>query len=271
MVLTIISDSFLISSLHFSLNIGVNGIAYGNIIVNSILLITIYFVLKKCSINLFSSNKLNFDWTKEWFKIGSYSGLESLVRNTAFILMVLKMVNSVGEQGTFWVANNFIWGWLLLPITQLGQVIKRDCGEFGNKAIIDRTVPYFMLTTIICLLWPITIPLWKPFLLYVMNISNYDQVFYITIISLFFYILFAYNNVIDSIFYGIGKTNYMLFQSIVINTLFYGTLFILYKLKIYFPTLNKIALMFAIRIGADSILTMFIFKWMLNKKNLKLA
>ncbi len=270
MVLTITSDSFLISDLPFSLNIGVNGIAFGNIIVNLILLVIIYFLLNQSSINILPTGKLDFKWTREWFKIGSYSGIESLIRNTAFMFMVLKMVNAVGEQGTFWVANNFIWGWLLLPITQLGQVIKRDCGEFGNKAIIDRTAPYFMLTTLICLLWIITIPLWKPFLLYVMNISNYNQVFYIAIISLSFYILFAYNNVIDSIFYGIGKTNYMLFQSIVINSLFYGILFVLYKLGIYIPTLNKIALMFAIGIGADSILTMFIFKWMLKKQNIKL-
>ncbi len=270
MVLTIASDSVLISDLPFSLNIGVNGIAFGNIIVNLILLVVIYFLLKQSSINILPTGKLDFKWTREWFKIGSYSGIESLIRNTAFMFMVLKMVNAVGEQGTFWVANNFIWGWLLLPITQLGQVIKRDCGEFGNKAIIDRTAPYFMLTTLICLLWIITIPLWKPFLLYVMNISNYNQVFYIAIISLSFYILFAYNNVIDSIFYGIGKTNYMLFQSIVINSLFYGILFVLYKLGIYIPSLNKIALMFAIGIGADSILTMFIFKWMLKKQNIKL-
>lgn len=31
--------------------------------------------------------------------------------------MISRMVNVVGEQGTYWVANNFIWSWLLLPIT----------------------------------------------------------------------------------------------------------------------------------------------------------
>ncbi len=270
MILSIFSDTFLISTLPFSLNIGVKGIAYGNIMINLILLIVIYFLLKQSSINILSTKKLNFYWTKEWFKVGSYSGIESLIRNAAFVLMVLKIVNSVEGQGTFWVTNNFIWGWLLLPVTQLGQVVKRDCGEFGNKAIEERSIPYFLLTTIICLTWLISIPIWKPFLKTVMNINNYNEVFYIAIISLIFYILFAYNNVIDSIFYGIGKTNYMLFQSVVINSIFYGTLFILYRLKIYNPNLNQIALMFAIGTGLDSILTMFIFKWMLKKRKLKL-
>ena len=51
------------------------------------------------------------------------------------MLMIVRMVNVVGEQGTFWVANNFIWGWLLLPVLQLGELIKSDCGEDGMKAV----------------------------------------------------------------------------------------------------------------------------------------
>ena len=47
---------------------------------------------------------------KDFFKIGGISGLESFVRNIAYMLMVSRMVNMVGEQGTYWVANNFIWG-----------------------------------------------------------------------------------------------------------------------------------------------------------------
>lgn len=65
---------------------------------------------------------------REFGKIGGISGLESLVRNLAYMLMVVRMVNVVNEQGTYWVANNFIWGWLLLPVTQLAELIKRDVG-----------------------------------------------------------------------------------------------------------------------------------------------
>ena len=66
---------------------------------------------------------------------GGISGLESLVRNLAFMLMIVRMVNVVGEQGTFWVANNFIWGWLLLPVLQLGELIKADVGEEHYEAV----------------------------------------------------------------------------------------------------------------------------------------
>jgi Na+-driven multidrug efflux pump len=269
MILTIILDVFLVSTLSLSLNLGVNGIAITNIIVNILLLVLSYYILKREDIHLFSKEKMSFGWLKELSKIGGISGLESLVRNLAFMLMIIRMVNVVGEQGTFWVANNFIWGWLLLPVLQLGELIKRDVGE-NESAIKDKSLGYFAITTIIVFLWAITIPLWIPFLRDFLQLSNYQDVYFVVIISVGFYVLFAYNNVIDSIFYGIGKTKYMLFQSVVINTLFYGTAFILYATGIYQPTLTRIALMFAIGIAFDSLLTYGMFVWMLRKRGINL-
>lgn len=270
MILTVLVDVFFVSSLSFSLNLGVNGIAFSNIIVNLFLMVLVYFILRKEDINVFSKQKLNFGWIKDLFKIGGISGLESFVRNIAFMFMVIRMVNVVGEQGTFWVANNFIWGWLLLPVLQLGELVKRDCGE-SDSAIKDKTLGYFGITTIIVILWAISIPLWKPFLRDVLQLSNYTDVFNIALVSVGFYVLFAYNNVIDSIFYGIGKTKYMLFQSVIINSVFYGTLFVLYVTGVYQPTLMLIAIMFAAGIAFDSLLTYGMFIWMLRSKNIKLV
>ena len=269
MILTILIDVFLVSNLNISLQLGVNGIAISNIIVNAFLMILVYFILKKEHIHVFTKEKISFSWIKDLTKIGGISGLESFIRNIAFMLMVVRMVNVVGEQGTFWVANNFIWGWLLLPVLQLGELVKRDCGE-SESAIKDKTLGYFGITTIIVITWFLTIPLWKPFLRDGLQLNNYQDVYLIALVSVGFYVLFAYNNVIDSIFYGIGKTKYMLFQSIVINTLFYGGLFILYTLGVYKPTLLLIAIMFAAGTALDSILTYFMFIWMLRKKGIKI-
>ena len=269
MIITILVDVFLVSNLNFSLQLGVNGIAISNIIVNSLLMVLVYFILKKEDINLFSKEKLSFTWIKDLSKIGGISGLESFIRNLAFMLMVIRMVNVVGEQGTFWVANNFIWGWLLLPVLQLGELVKRDCGE-SESAIKEKTLGYFGITVIIVTVWFASIPLWKPFLRDLLQFENYQDVYQIALVSIGFYVLFAFNNVIDSIFYGIGKTKYMLFQSVVINTAFYGGLFILYITGIYQPTLLLIAIMFAAGIAFDSLLTYFMFIWMLRRKKIKL-
>ena len=269
MFITIIVDVFFVSNLNVSLNLGVNGIAFSNILVNLFLMIIVYFILKKEGIHIFSKEKLHFEWIKDLFKIGGISGLESFVRNIAFMFMVIRMVNVVGEQGTFWVANNFIWGWLLLPVLQLGELVKRDCGE-SELAIKDKTLGYFGITAVIVVLWLMSIPLWKPFLRDVLLLTNYNDIFNIVLVSVGFYILFAFNNVIDSIFYGIGKTKYMLFQSVVINTVFYGSLFVLYLADIYQPTLMLIAIMFAAGIAFDSLLTYGMFIWMIKKRNIQL-
>lgn len=268
LVMTMLLDTFLVSTLDLSLNLGVNGIAITNIIVNIILLVVSVFLLKQNGLNLFRKKSMSFEWLKELFVKGGISSLESLVRNLAFMLMIVRMVNVVGEQGTFWVANNFIWGWLLLPIIQLGELVKADTGENSYQSVKERSLGYFGVTAIIVLLWFITLPLWEPFIKNVMQISNYQDVFFIAVISVGFYVLFAFNNVIDSIFYGLGKTNYMLFQSLVINTVFYGTAFILYQIGIFEPSLTLIALMFASGTALDSLLTMGMYVWMLKRKNI---
>ena len=265
MVLSILFDTFLVSNLTISAKLGVNGIAYTNIIVNVLLLGLAIGLSYRENIRIISIGKLDFSWIKEWGKVGAFSGIESLVRNLALMLMIVRMVNVIGEQGTFWVANNFIWGWILLPIIQLGELIKSDVGVKSIQAIKERGIGYTFLTFLIVLLWLAFLPLFEPFIRVVMNVENADEVFHLVFISIGFYVLFAFNNIIDSIFYGLGKTNYMLFQSLVINIVYYGTMFILYVTGVYIPTLDKIALMFAGGTALDSVLTFFMYIWFRRK------
>ena len=53
--------------------------------------------------------------------------------------MIARIVNVVNEQETYWVANNFILGWLLLPVIQLGELIKQECGTNKNAV---KTIVY---------------------------------------------------------------------------------------------------------------------------------
>jgi Na+-driven multidrug efflux pump len=265
MGLTIISDTFLVSTLPISIQMGVNGIAIGNIIVNLVLVGIGLTMLRQEGLQLFSFTNTNFAWQKKWLKIGGMSGIESFVRNAAFTLMIIRMINMVQEQGTFWVANNFIWGWLLLPILALGELIKRDTAESPES--IDRQLPaYWTLTGLVCLLWIITIPFWNSFVGKVMNVADYSSVVGVAVISLVFYIIFAFNNVVDSIFYGLGRTDLMLYQSLSVNTVFYGGIFVAYKTGAFVPTLNGIAIMFGCGMAIDSVITFTMFI-LLRRKN----
>lgn len=260
----IVFDTLFISALPCSLSLGVNGIGYANILVNVIILIVSLILLAKEDIRLFTKNKISFRWMWDFLEVGGISGLESFVRNIAYMLMIVRMVNVVNEQGTYWVANGFIWGWLLLPVLQLGELIKQEIA-IDQDNIKRNTTGYFTITSIICLLWIVMIPLWKPFMKYVLGYQDVDQLFSLVMLLLGFYILFAYQNIFDATFYALGKTNYMLFQSIVTNTVYYGAAYICYNLNLWTPTLNTIALLFGFGMAFDSIVTYVAYKYMIKK------
>lgn len=268
LVLSLILDILLVSSLPVSLNCGVNGIGISNIISNIILFIIAAVLIRRCGYHIFEKKKLSFAWMKDFFKIGSISGLESFIRNIAYMLMVSRMVNMVGEQGTYWVANNFIWGWMLLPVTQLGELIKQETAKDKN-AVKNNTPGYFAITAITCMIWVITIPLYKPFMRNILGYSDVDKLFNLVMVLFIFYVLYAFQNVFDATFYGRGRTNYMLFESVMTNSIYYGTFFILYLCGVWKPTLIGIALMFGCGNAFDTVVSYIAYRHFLTKENIR--
>ena len=269
LALCLVADTFLVSGLPVSANLGVNGIGYSNIIVNVLLLVLSLILLAKEGIRVFSRAKLDFSWAKEFAKVGGVSGVESLVRNLAYMVMIARMVNVVGEQGTYWVANNFIWGWLLLPVIQLGELIKQEVST-DRENIRRNSLGYFGMTAIIAALWFVSIPLWKPFMAHVLGFTDVDKLFELVMVLVGFYVLYAVQNVFDSTFYGLGKTNYMLFESVVTNTIYYGIAFVFYATNVWVPTLMGIALLFGIGNAFDSIVSLVAYAFLLKKEKINL-
>ena len=82
--------------------------------------------------------------TGDWARIGAFSGIQQFIANFVYAIMIVKMVNMVAEQGNYWVANNFVWGWLLIPIYAITEVIRKDCKEgyiCQNDENPDTSVP----------------------------------------------------------------------------------------------------------------------------------
>ncbi len=268
MALSMLLDTFLISKLPFSANMGVSGIATANIIVAVVMVASAFLMLRHEGIHVFAKKKLEFGWLKEYGKIGLFSGLESLVRNLAFMVMISRLVNVISEQGTYWVANSFIWTWLLLPATALYDVIKKETAE-KKENIASKTLGYLVISTLFSALWFASIPLWKPFLRYVLNASEYETVYYVVLIQSGFYIAYIFNCVFDGTIYGRGKTQYMLIESIATNGIYYLTMFILWKVGVFVPTLTSIALMFGVGTALDLIPTFACYLYLLKKEGVK--
>ncbi|MEZ8205805.1 MATE family Na+-driven efflux transporter [Vibrio splendidus] len=269
MILTILCDALLVSQLPISFELGVHGIAFSNIIVNLILaaVAIIYLIRLGVPLKFGQSNRNQNIWLKEWVVIGWKSGLESFVRNAAFIVMILQLVNQVQQAGTFWVANQFIWGWLLLPVLALGQLVKQDAAT--NKGLsIERINGYFWLTVGVIAAWVITIPMWDGFISCVMGVKNSGPIIDLVWLLVGFYVVFSFNNVIDSYFYGIGRTDLMLYQSLVVNSVFYGGAFVCYQAGIFVPTLQTIGLMFGLGITLDAMITWALYLMLRRQQSL---
>lgn len=220
----------------------VYGVAISNIIVNTVLAvtgITLLYAQKHIRVSQFESS--DFTAIKEWCRIGVYSGFQQFLDNFIYAVMICKMVNMVREQGNYWLANNFIWGWLLIPITALAEVIRSDCKNGYAKL---RRFNYIFIVCICAAFWALSIPAWEPFFRFAENLSNAHEVFAITIKLVPFYLAYAGCAVIDNIFIGLGKTVYTMINSLIINLIYYGAFYVLYLTRAIEFNMDTIILMF---------------------------
>ena len=234
--LSLVADILLIPSF------GVYGVAVSNIISNTLLsAMCIMLLYKQGYIRFKCFKKSDGAMLREWCKTGAFSGLQQFIDNLIYAVMVCKMVNMVAEQGNYWIANNFIWGWLLIPITALAEVIRSDCKD-GYKEL--RKFNYYFIAAASAVLWVITIPAWTPFFRCAQGLENAGEIFGIVIRLIPFYIAYAGCAIIDNIFVGLGKTGYNAVNSLIINLGYYGVFYILYRAGVITFTMNTIILMF---------------------------
>ena len=268
-VTSVILDSYFLSSLDFSLQLGVNGIAYSNAIASFITLVYAVTVFsRKMGMDLSDWREgHDYSWMGSWWDVGKYSGLDSFVRNIFYMIFIVKMMNVVEEQGTYWVANGFIWGWLLLPFYPLADLLKQDTSRPDLIDHREKTYAYFGIATAMCILWIVTIPVWDTFVSDILNASDYVKIVDLVLILLPFYILFSYNTLMDSVFYGKGRTELLAIQSIITNVSVYGSAFVLFKMDVFSPTLTTIALLFGTGIAVDSIVTFSMYRNLIKESN----
>lgn len=256
--LSLIADFLLIP--HF----GVYGVAISNIIANTLLSAV-------CILLLYRQGYIRFRWFgrsdgamfREWCRTGFFSGLQQFIDNFIYAVMVCKMVNMVAEQGNYWIANNFIWGWLLIPISALAEVIRSDCKEgYGNL----RQFNYYFIAAASVVLWAVTIPAWTPFFRYAQNLENADEIFAIVIKLAPFYIAYAGCVIIDNIFIGLGRTGYNAVNSLIINLGYYGIFYVLYRTDAITFDMNTIILMFGFGMVVHYVISLLQEKMILRKR-----
>ena len=110
----------------------------------------------------------------------------------------------------------------------------------------------------IVLIWLVLLPFWGDFAGF-LN-SNNEIVEYsekAMVILIVPYVMLALNMVTDSIFYGVGKTQYQAYQAIITNGTVYVVAFAAYLTGVWTPSFTSILILFGIGILVDSILTIY--------------
>ena len=233
-VFIIIGDLYLIPKFQ------VNGVAFSNILVNLLILIFCLFVLYKE--DLFPKFSLNFDKTliKDYFYGGSFIGLQIILDNLIYVLIVGKMITTVNEQGNYWVANNVIWGLLLIPIMSLGDIIKKEANTLTNYKI-----KYFSKVVVInFILFLIYLPFSDAFLEKVMQLKDYTLITSIIKVSTIFYLFYMVSLVVDNIFIAQNQSKYLFYISVIVNLIYYPIVYYLVKINFFITNINFICYMF---------------------------
>ena len=259
-----IFDSLFYGGYAFSFNLGVLGVGWSEVASGTLLFITTLFLLRKIIFekvrNLFSFFTLK-DW-RIYLRVGGWSGLDSLVRNVAYFFMIVRLLNLLGENsiGGYYLSMHIIWSFLLVPILALAESTRVLIANHSEDIMKVRQLWYSALIIggFILVIWIALLPFWGDFA-NLLN-SNADIVDYsgkAMLILIIPYILLALNLVTDSIFYGLGKTQYQAYQAIITNGTVYAIAFLLYLTDTWTPTFTSILVLFGIGILVDSILTVY--------------
>ncbi|MBM3933477.1 MAG: hypothetical protein FJ319_04125 [SAR202 cluster bacterium] len=104
--------------------------------------------------------------------------------------------------------------------------------------------------------WIALVPAYAPFAHFLNDDSDTVR-FAVTAFGMLFvpYVLFCFNMVTDAFFYGMGKTMYLAYQSIIVNGTVYVAAFLAYITGIWTVTFEGIMVLFALGIVFDTMLT----------------
>ena len=259
-----ILDSLFYGGYSFSLNLGVLGVAWSDLVASFVLFVTVLILIRPI---VFEQGRrfISFFTLKDWkvyLRVGGWSGLDSLVRNLAYFFMIIRLLNLLGENaiGGYYLAMHIFWSFLLVPILALSETVKVLIANHSADIYRVRRLWYSSLIIggAVVLLWMVLLPFWGDFAGLLNSNSEVVNLSIKAMILLIVpYVLFALNTVTDSIFYGVGKTKYQAYQAIITNGTVYVVAFLAYLMGYWTPTFTSIMILFGIGILVDSLMTAY--------------
>ena len=262
-VLRFALDSLFFGGHEFSLRADVIGVGWSTLL-SSVGLLVIGLLLltraKKVVPGYFTTLP-TFTGMREYLRVGLGSGADSLIRNVAYFFLIIRLVNTIGsdEIGGYYVAVQIFWSFMLVPVLALADSAKALVANSSDDIQRVRTLWYasMLITAAMMLVWIALTPAFPGFARALSDDAETVR-WAVTAFAILFvpYVLFSFNAVSDSVFYGVGKTQYLAYQSLLTNGSVYLGAFLLYTSGLWEVSFEGVMALFSIGILVDSILTL---------------
>ena len=262
-LLRFVFDSLFFGGYGFSLDAGVIGVGWSTLLASvGLFAVGLVALLWVKEFRLRELGTLpSFTDMREYLCVGLGSGVDSLIRNVAYFFMIIRIVNTIGsdEIGGYYVAMQILWSFMLVPILAFADSVKALVANASADIAQVRTLwrASMVITAGMMVIWIALAPAFPAFA-GMLTDDPATVKWAVTAFGILFvpYVLLSFNTVIDSVFYGLGKTQYMAYQSVLTNGTVYLAAFLLYTAGVWQPTFESVMALFALGILVDSFLTM---------------
>lgn len=265
--INVVLDLFLISNTSVSLHLGVEGAAISYVVSQ----IATFVVIAVFAVRILGIKRASFSFpkwntiTRSIFSIGSWTGLDSLVRNVGYILVPLNVLNVIGanQYGGYELAMTVMWT-VIIPVLAITEgtnvVVGNFYGEGNHKNIKKIVLTSLVLVSIIMAAIAVGGAFFWNSISSFFN-QNPLMVHYSTTTFWWMiipYFIFALDMVLKSVFYGTGKTRNIFYISGFVNFVLIIPFWVLAKMNIITASFDNTMALFVIVFAADLVVTSFL-------------
>ena len=272
--MNMVLDLFLVSPLPFSLQHGLMGVAQGYLISNVLYSAIVLFAVVK------TLHMRRAEWglaplrseSKPLFGVGGWTGIDSFVRNF-FYFFVLQVLNYMGPNqfAGFQLFQKLMWT-ALIPVIAIAEGTSIRVGNYLKTDAASTRIPRlltvsgllgFLIITGFGLVGTVGIGAMGYFFT-----SNPEVVYYCSVMfwwQIVPYILFAIAMNLRGLFFGTGKTYYILIISLILNLFIILPFFLLMSSAVLPQVYESVMAMFVLVDTVDIIVTYILVRHLLAR------
>jgi len=277
-IVNMMLDVFLVSDFSFSQKLGLEGVAWGYLVSNvAYFLIAAIVILKTLKVRRAELGNIEITSnTRQIFLIGGWTGLDSVVRNV-FYFFTLQVLNYMGpnQYAGFQLFQMLMWTALIPVIAMAEGTAIRVGNYYKDENAHSKTRRLLFSSSTLAFLWiggfGILGLVAIDALGFLFN-PNPDIVKYSSI--MFFwqiipYILFAVAMNLRGLFFGTGKTYFILLISLVNNLFVIIPFLLLINTATISQTFTSVMLMFVTVDAVDIVITIICVRYLFNHLRLR--